>query len=60
MTLTEALAEKASRGEMSPAEVQSALALLLHDLVERGGPGGAVSGSQDDVPTRRNLRRSPP
>ena len=53
MTLTEALAEKAARGELAPAEVQSVLAILLRDLLSREGSGGVVSDRQDNVVTRK-------
>jgi hypothetical protein len=53
LTHVEAMAEKAARGELAPAEVQASLAVLLRDLVAREGPSGVVTRSQDDVPTRR-------
>lgn len=53
MTLTEALAERAARGELTLPEMQSAVAILLRDLLSRGDPSGAVSSIQDDVLTRK-------
>jgi hypothetical protein len=53
VTIVEALAERAARGELTPSEEQSALAILLRDLVSRDGPSGAVTRSQDDVVTRK-------
>jgi hypothetical protein len=53
MTLTEALAERASRGELTPPELQEAVAILLRDLLSRGSSGGVVESGQDDVPTRK-------
>jgi hypothetical protein len=53
VTLTEALAERAARGELTLPEMQSAVAILLRDLLSRGDPSGAVSSIQDDVLTRK-------
>jgi len=55
VTLTEALAEKAARGELTLPELQSAVAVLLRDLLSREVSGGVVAVSQDDVPTRRTI-----
>lgn len=55
MTRLEALAESAARHEMSSADVQEALAVLLLDLVNRRGPAGVPVRSQDDVVTTPNL-----
>jgi hypothetical protein len=54
VTIVEAMAEKAARGELTSPEVQASLAILLRDLVAREGPSGVVSRVQDDVPTRKN------
>jgi hypothetical protein len=61
--LIEALAEVAARHEMSSADVQEALAVLLLDLVNRRGPAGVPVRSQDDVVTTPNFsgnREVPP
>ena len=57
MTHVEALAEKASRGELTPPELQAAVAVLLRDLICRQAPDGAVELRQDDIPTRPNPSR---
>lgn len=53
MRHVEALAEGSARGELSPSDIQAAIAILLRDLLSREGPSGVVSSSQDDVPTKR-------
>lgn len=45
----------AARHEMSSADVQEALAVLLLDLVNRRGPAGVPARSQDDIVTTPNF-----
>jgi hypothetical protein len=52
LTIVEAMAERAARGEMTLTEIQESLAILLRDLACRQGPDGAVAVDQDDVVTR--------
>jgi hypothetical protein len=60
VTVVEAMAERAARGEMTLTELQAAVSVLLRDLACRQGPDGTVSTSQDDVVTRPNPTRSEP
>ena len=60
MTRLEAFAEMAARHEMSSADVQEALSILLLDLVNRRGPAGVPVRSQDDVVTTPNLTNNLP
>ena len=49
MTIVEAMAERAARGELTLTEMQEAVATLLRDLACRQGPDGSVKVIEDIV-----------
>lgn len=52
MTLAKSLAEAATRGPLLSTELQTAIMILLQDLVKRQAVNGVPRVSQDDIPTR--------
>jgi hypothetical protein len=63
MSRLEALAEMAARHELTQAEVQEAVGILLHEMIARVGVGAIPIPRGDDVLTIPNLmgeRGKPP
>ena len=60
MTRVEAFAEMAARHEMSTADMQEALALLLGELINRCGPAGVPVRAQEDIITAPVRGNKPP